>query len=99
MDTQNKPLIAVFADVIEKAELHRTYHASGTNYIKAVAEATSCIPVILPALGSTIDYRNTLRKFDGVMLTGSLSNVYPEFYNKDKIVEPLDIDQIGRAHV
>ena len=41
MDTQNKPLIAVFADVIEKAELHRTYHASGTNYIKAVAEATS----------------------------------------------------------
>ena len=27
------------------------------------------------------------------MLTGSLSNVYPEFYNKDKIVEPLDIDR------
>ena len=93
MDNQNKPLVAVFADVIEKAELHRTYHASGTNYIKAVAEATSCIPVILPALGSIIDYKTTLRKFDGVMLTGSLSNVYPEFYNKDKIVKPLDIDR------
>ena len=39
------------------------------------------------------DYRDTLRKFDGVLLTGSLSNVYPEFYNKDKIVEPLDIDR------
>ena len=51
MDTQNKPLIAVFADVIEKAELHRTYHASGTNYIKAVAEATAvylsfCQPLV-----------------------------------------------------
>ena len=90
MDTQNKPLIAVFADVIKKEELHRTYHASGTNYIKAVAEATSCIPVILPAFGSSVDYRDTLRKFDGVLLTGSLSNVYPEFYNKDKVVEPLD---------
>ena len=93
MDTQNKPLIAVFADVIKKEELHRTYHASGTNYIKAVSEATSCIPVILPAFGSSVDYRDTLRKFDGVLLTGSLSNVYPEFYNKDKIVEPLDIER------
>ena len=75
MDTQNKPLIAVFADVIKKEELHRTYHASGTNYIKAVSEATSCIPVILPAFGSSVDYRDTLRKFDGVLLTGSLSNL------------------------
>ena len=93
MYSQNKPLIAVFADVIEKAELHRTYHASGTNYIKAVANATSGTPVILPALGDLIDYRSILTKFDGVLLTGSLSNVYPEFYSKDKIVEPIDIDR------
>ena len=44
MDTQNKPLIAVFADVIEKAELHRTYHASGTNYIKAVSYTHLTLP-------------------------------------------------------
>ena len=80
MDTQNKPLIVVFADVIEKAELHRTYHASGTNYIKAVAEATSCIPVIL--IGQRLQKHS--EKFDGVMLTGSLSNVYPEFIIKTK---------------
>tara|TARA_B100001057_G_scaffold327738_1_gene328055 strand:+ start:3794 stop:4558 length:765 start_codon:yes stop_codon:yes gene_type:complete len=93
MYSQNKPLIAVFADVIEKAELHRTYHASGTNYIKAVANATSGIPVILPALGEIVDYRNILSRFDGVLLTGSLSNVYPEFYSKEKIVEPIDISR------
>ena len=93
MYSPNKPLVAVFADVIVKEDTQRTYHAAGANYIRAIANATSCIPVILPALGDSQNYKNVLRKFDGVLLTGSLSNVYPEFYNKDKVVEPTDIDR------
>ena len=93
MYSPNKPLVAVFADVVVKEDTQRTYHAAGANYIKAVVNATNCLPIILPALGETQNYRDVLRKFDGVLLTGSLSNVYPEFYSKDKIVEPLDIDR------
>ena len=93
MYSPNKPLVAVFADVVVKEDTQRTYHAAGANYIKAIANATSCVPIILPALRESQNYKNVLRKFDGVLLTGSLSNVNPEFYNKDKIVEPLDIDR------
>ena len=93
MYSPNKSLVAVFADIIVKEDTQRTYHAAGANYIRAITNATSCIPIILPALGETQHYKNVLRKFDGVLLTGSLSNVYPEFYSKDKIVEPLDIDR------
>ncbi len=93
MYTPNEPLVAVCADVVVKEDTQRTYHAAGANYIKAIANATNCVPIILPALGETLNYRNVLRKFDGVLLTGSLSNVYPEFYSKEKIVEPLDIDR------
>lgn len=93
MYSPNKPLIAVFADVVVKEDTQRTYHATGANYVNAIASATSSIPIILPALGNSQNYKNVLRKFDGVLLTGSLSNVCPEFYNKDKVVKPLDIDR------
>ena len=93
MYSPNKPLVAVFADVVVKEDTQRKYHAAGANYIKAVSNATSCIPIILPALGESENYKNVINNFDGVLLTGSLSNVYPEFYNKEKVVEPLDIDR------
>ena len=63
MYSPNKPLVAVFADVVVKEDTQRTYHAAGANYIKAIANATSCVPIILPALGESQNYKNVLRKF------------------------------------
>ena len=39
MYSPNKPLVAVFADVVVKEDTQRTYHAAGSNYIKAIANA------------------------------------------------------------
>ena len=93
MYRQNKPLVAIFADVFTRDDVQRTYHATGANYINALINSTDCTPVILPATVDTENYKIILNRFDGILLTGNLSNVYPEFYNKDKIVEPLDIER------
>jgi putative glutamine amidotransferase len=93
MYRQNKPLVAIFADVFTRDDVKRSYHATGTNYVNALLNSTDCTPVILPATADTENYKVILNRFDGVLLTGNLSNVYPEFYNKDKVVEPLDLNR------
>ena len=93
MYRQNKPLVAIFADVFTREDVMRTYHSTGANYINALVNATNCTPVILPATMDTENYKVVLNKFDGVLFTGNLSNVYPEFYDKDKIVEPVDLNR------
>lgn len=93
MYRQNKPLVAIFADVFTRDDVKRTYHATGANYVSALINSTDCTPVILPATADTENYKVILNRFDGVLLTGNLSNVYPEFYNKDKVVEPLDLNR------
>ena len=93
MYRQNKPLVAIFADVFTRDDVKRTYHATGANYVSALINSTDCTPVILPATAETENYKVILNRFDGVLLTGNLSNVYPEFYNKDKVVEPLDLNR------
>ena len=93
MYRQNKPLVAIFADVFTRDDVKRSYHATGVNYVNALLNSTDCTPVILPATADTENYKVILNRFDGVLLTGNLSNVYPEFYNKDKVVEPLDLNR------
>ena len=91
MYTPTKPIVALFADIITKPEDKRIYHGSGANYINALATATNCAPILLPALPEINNYKKILDSVDGVLLTGSLSNVHPGFYDKDKLVEPTDL--------
>jgi len=50
----------------------------GHPYLRAVLEGARCIPVLLPTLGK--DLAGVLQRVDGLMLTGSLSNVEPHHY-------------------
>jgi putative glutamine amidotransferase len=56
------------------------FHAVGEKYIVAVAEAADAIPVLIPALGEALDIDALLSRFDGLLLTGSPSNVEPHHY-------------------
>ena len=56
------------------------YHAAQYKYVDAVVKGTACAPLILPALGSALDLDLVLDVADGIMLTGSASNVDPAYY-------------------
>jgi len=52
----------------------------GEKYIEAVARGANALPVLVPALGSEIDLPSLLNVCDGLLLTGSPSNVEPHHY-------------------
>ena len=73
-----KPLILVTADV--KAVDGYNWHAAPSTYLHAVVSGSGGLPVILPSLGADIDIDAILDDVDGVLATGSRSNVNPAFY-------------------
>ncbi len=52
----------------------------GEKYIEAIAQGANAVPVLVPALGSEIDLPSLLDACDGLLLTGSASNVEPHHY-------------------
>ncbi len=56
------------------------FHAVGDKYLRAVASAAQGIPLVVPALAESFDPAALLTRIDGLMLTGSPSNVHPSHY-------------------
>ena len=56
-------------------------HAASDTYIRATAEVVNAVPVLLPANGDACDIPTVLSRLDGIILTGSRSNVHPSFYD------------------
>jgi putative glutamine amidotransferase len=74
-----KPLIGIPAD--RRLLGDHYFHCVGEKYIRAVAAGADAIPVLIPSLGDALDTRELLSDFDGILLTGSVSNVEPHRYS------------------
>jgi putative glutamine amidotransferase len=72
------PIIGIPADRRLYGKHH--FHMVGEKYIEAVARGAHAVPVLVPALGSEIDLQTLLDACDGLLLTGSASNVEPHHY-------------------
>jgi putative glutamine amidotransferase len=57
------------------------FHCVGEKYIAAIVEAAEATPVLLPSLGDRSDLDAILASVDGILLTGSPSNVEPHRYS------------------
>jgi putative glutamine amidotransferase len=56
------------------------FHKVGEKYIMAAASASHCMPLLIPALGEWYDPHELAGRLDGLLLTGSPSNVEPHRY-------------------
>ncbi len=56
------------------------FHAVGEKYLRAVVEAADCMPLLIPALRDLVSVDEVLEVVDGLLFTGSPSNVDPVRY-------------------
>jgi putative glutamine amidotransferase len=73
------PLIAI--PCCRRVPDQHAFHMVGEKYILAGLEAAGCLPVLIPALGNRLDLADLVGRFDGLLLTGSPSNVEPHHYD------------------
>jgi putative glutamine amidotransferase len=71
------------------------YYAAQIKYVDAVVLGAGCAPLIVPALGDRLDLESMLAVCDGVMLTGSASNVHPSHYGA-QVYDPALPQDIAR---
>ena len=55
-------------------------HMVGEKYIAAVREGSRALPLLIPVLDPPLDISQLLARVDGLLLTGSPSNVAPRHY-------------------
>ena len=73
-----RPVIGIPADR-RQLDPH-PFHMVGEKYATAIRDGADALPFLIPALGDSIDNETILRHVDGILLTGSPSNVEPHHY-------------------
>jgi putative glutamine amidotransferase len=73
-----RPLIGIPAD--RRMVGAHPFHMVGEKYARAVLDAAGAAPVLIPALAEELGFEELLERLDGLLFTGSPSNVEPRHY-------------------
>jgi len=73
-----RPVVGI-PSCVRQVGLH-PFHIVGDKYIRAVTEGSDALAFGLPALGETYDWQELLSRLDGLLITGSPSDVHPALY-------------------
>ena len=76
-----KPLIGISCCTKQFGAFGMPNHAASNTYVRATDELVGGVPVLIPANGPMADIETLLERLDGIILTGSRSNVHPSYYD------------------
>jgi putative glutamine amidotransferase len=76
-----RPVIGIPAD--RRMLGPHPFHAVGEKYIAAVLRQSGALPLLVPSLGDELGLAELLEELDGLLFTGSPSNVEPQRYGGD----------------
>jgi len=78
MSARPVPLVGISTCVRTIHE--RPFHTVADRYCCAVVDAAGCCPIVIPSIGTRMCFETLLDRLDGLVLTGSPSNVEPGHY-------------------
>jgi len=64
------------------------FHALGDKYVRAITDGMNAVPLLIPAIGEPKLLETYLSMIDGLLLTGSPSNIEPHHYQGEPALEP-----------
>jgi putative glutamine amidotransferase len=75
-----KPLVGISCCVKPFGIYGMPNHAASDTYVRATDRVVRAVPVLIPANGEGADVAALVSRLDGIILTGSRSNVQPALY-------------------
>jgi putative glutamine amidotransferase len=78
--TKIRPLVGLPADTYEKDGF--LYHSLGDKYVRALTDVADVETVMIPNSIDADNLDGLLNHFDGVLMTGAVSNVHPPHYGE-----------------
>lgn len=75
-----KPLIGISCCSKAFGVYNMPNHAASDTYVRAVDQVIDGVSVLIPANGKAADVETLVARLDGIILTGSRSNVQPALY-------------------
>ena len=76
-----KPLVGISCCSKAFGLFQTPNHAASDTYVRVTDGPVDAVPVLIPANGEAAHIATLVRRLDGLILTGSRSNVQPGFYN------------------
>jgi putative glutamine amidotransferase len=81
--TRRSPIVGVVSD--SRALDGRVYDVVEELYLVSLVRSARAVPVVIPALGPELDLAALLSRLDGILLTGSHSNIEPHTYGAENL--------------
>lgn len=87
---KKRPLVGLPADTYEKDGF--LFHSLGDKYVRALTDVADVEPVMIPSFIDPQHIDGLIAHFDGVLMTGAVSNVHPPHYGEEPSAdhEPYD---------
>lgn len=77
----SRPLVAITSDYKDVEPY--MWHATPSPYVDAATQVADVLAMIIPSIGSQLNVDDLLDRIDGLLVTGSRSNVHPSYYGQD----------------
>jgi putative glutamine amidotransferase len=90
--SSSKPVVGVPAD--RRIVGIHPFHMVGEKYLRAVIDGSDALPLLVPVLADGIEIDALLAQVDGILFTGSPSDIEPHHYDG----EPSAPDTLHDAH-
>jgi putative glutamine amidotransferase len=76
-----KPLVGISCCTKFFGTFAMPNHAASDTYIRVTDSVVDAVPILMPANGGACQVETLLSRLDGIILTGSRSNVHPSLYD------------------
>ncbi len=76
--TEQKPLIGIVTCSVDEPD--GLFFRTGEKYVRAINDHSHALPMLIPSLGDDLDMKSLFNRLDGILFTGSPSNVHPDLY-------------------
>jgi putative glutamine amidotransferase len=90
----NLPIVGI-STCFKPLEFEMEHYCSRSSYCDAVLEGSNAMPLLVPSMGGEmLNQKGIFNNIDGLLLTGSISNVNPKLFGQEPVGKKQYLDDV-----